>query len=53
MLQKIFTVYDSKAESYSNPVYLNSTGLAVRTLSALGIWLKLWDMTDFIEFSPD
>ena len=33
MLQKIFTIYDSKAESYSNPVYLNSTGLAVRTFS--------------------
>ncbi len=33
MLQKIFTVYDSKAESYSNPVYLNSTGPAVRTFS--------------------
>lgn len=33
MLQKLFTIYDSKAESYSNPVYLNSTGLAVRTFS--------------------
>ncbi|MBT7660362.1 MAG: nonstructural protein [Bacteroidetes bacterium] len=33
MLQKLFTVYDSKAENYSNPVYLASTGLAVRTFS--------------------
>jgi len=33
MLQKLFSIYDSKAESFSNPVYLNSTGLAVRTFS--------------------
>ena len=33
MLQKIFAIYDSKAESFTNPVYLNSTGLAVRTFS--------------------
>ncbi len=33
MLQKLFSIYDSKAESFSNPVYLSSTGLAVRTFS--------------------
>ena len=33
MLQKLFAIYDSKAESFTNPVYLNSTGLAVRTFS--------------------
>jgi hypothetical protein len=33
MLQKLFAIYDSKAESFTNPVYLSSTGLAVRTFS--------------------
>lgn len=33
MITKIFSIYDSKAENFNLPVYLQSTGLAIRTFS--------------------
>lgn len=32
MKLKIFTVYDSKAESYMQPFYMQSTGQAIRSM---------------------
>lgn len=34
MTQKIFTVYDSKAEAYLPPFYTQATGLALRSFEA-------------------
>lgn len=33
MILQIFSIYDSKAESFNPPVYLSSTGLAIRSFS--------------------
>lgn len=33
MKTKIFTVYDSKAEAYMSPFYMQSTGAAIRAFS--------------------
>jgi len=33
MITKIFSIYDSKAENFNLPVYLQSSGLAIRTFS--------------------
>jgi hypothetical protein len=32
MIHKIFTVYDSKAEAYMQPFYMQTKGLAIRAI---------------------
>lgn len=33
MIQKMFTVFDSKAEAYLPPFFMNSKGVAIRSFS--------------------
>lgn len=35
MILKVFTIYDSKAETYSKPFYMTATGEAVRAFGDL------------------
>lgn len=61
MIQKVFCVYDSKAEAYNSPLYVQSKGQAVRSFaevandktSEIGKWPADFTLFELGEYNTD